>query len=457
MPAPLTSDIPPQPLSLPAATFAKLSPGPYLLAHLQPPPASKRPSLRLNRRAPHQHRPLTKNCGSLTNTHGSAVVRVGDTAVVCGVRAEILSAGNVGGYNYWGEKGVEAEELTGGSGRRQRKRSKSDRDGGDAMEVDSNGKRGASRSAQDLTEEQEHAQRKRDKEDLLNLGLLVPNLELATGCNATHLPGNPPSALAQSLSQRILQLLHTTDVVQMPDLRIWDKGGRGGGSTSSDSLDTSSSSSNESEDADADNDEKERSNNQLPRVKAFWTLYIDILYISLDGGALDAAWMAIMAALKDTRLPEVRWDQDLQVVVCGTEDGDSGGYLDGETSLAIRGCPVVCTFSVFEHRGGIGVPQAEGEDEVIDDDDNNDNGDINGKGRRKASRWFLADPDAFEEGICEGSITIVVDGEGAHGGGKLYGMDMTGCEIQMGDLGAIKEVMRMAQDWGQEWSKVINS
>jgi hypothetical protein len=31
-----------------------------------------------------------KNAGSLTHTNGSAVVRIGDTAAVCGVRAEIL-------------------------------------------------------------------------------------------------------------------------------------------------------------------------------------------------------------------------------------------------------------------------------------------------------------------------------------------------------------------------------
>ncbi|KAK4987007.1 hypothetical protein LTR28_001918, partial [Elasticomyces elasticus] len=47
--------------------------------------------------------------------------------------------------------------------------------------------------------------------------------------------------------------------------------------------------------------------------KAYWTLYIDLLFISLDGNPFDVAWAAVLAALKDTRLPRAWWDPDREV------------------------------------------------------------------------------------------------------------------------------------------------
>ena len=77
-------------LSFPRETFAKLAPGPFLRAHLK-----QKTPIRANGRSPSEFRTPAINMGSLTHSNGSAVVRVGDTAVVCGVRGEILLASDM--------------------------------------------------------------------------------------------------------------------------------------------------------------------------------------------------------------------------------------------------------------------------------------------------------------------------------------------------------------------------
>ena len=72
-------------LSFPAQTFQKLSPSSYLLRHLQ----FEKPT-RPSGRAPEAFRMPTLHPNALSHAHGSAVIRSGDTAVVCGVRGEIL-------------------------------------------------------------------------------------------------------------------------------------------------------------------------------------------------------------------------------------------------------------------------------------------------------------------------------------------------------------------------------
>ena len=71
-------------------TFAKLTPGPFLQAHLKQPEP-----IRPNGRSLDEFRTPTINTGSLSHCNGSAVVRLGDTAVVCGVRAELLLASDI--------------------------------------------------------------------------------------------------------------------------------------------------------------------------------------------------------------------------------------------------------------------------------------------------------------------------------------------------------------------------
>jgi exosome complex component RRP43 len=182
------------------------------------------------------------------------------------------------------------------------------------------------------------------------LGLLVPNVELSTGCSPDHLPGNPPSSLAQALSYRILSLLHTSRSLAASDLRIQYT---------------------EPKTEDDGPDEE-------PKIvtKAYWALYIDILCLALDGNAFDAAWLAVMAALRDTKLPQAWWDADRETTLCSP-------LTSGSHKLNIRRVPITTSFAVFTTASPL-------------------------RKREDAQSWVLADPDAFEEGACEETLTIVL-------------------------------------------------
>ena len=148
-------------VGLSRATFAKLSPHPYLLANLEPADDDVPPA-RSNGRAPDEVRPPTVNLSSLSHAHGSSLVRIGDTTVICGVRGETILTSNIPNY----------------------------------------------RAANVNTE-------------LKDYDLLVPNIELATGSSPEFLPGGPPTTLAQTLSTRVYSLLHDSKLIQPDDLRIW--------------------------------------------------------------------------------------------------------------------------------------------------------------------------------------------------------------------------------------------
>ncbi|KAL2042772.1 hypothetical protein N7G274_004531 [Stereocaulon virgatum] len=342
-PTPPQSSTSPHPLTFPAHTFAKLAPKTYLNTHLNSAHGPVRPS----GRSPTQTRTPTCHTGSLTHAHGSAVVRCGDTAVVCGVRGEILGAEDVPDY-----KAKTAEEIE---------------------EDDEHEMKYAD------TWERKLRKQKESSEEMARLGLLVPNLELATGCSPTHLPGGPPSTLAQTLSQRILTLLHTSNLLDMKDLRIWSRWPRSG----------SSSGSHVEEISQQDEPAQDS-------VKAFWVLYIDILFISLDGNPFDAAWLAVLDALKNTRLPSAWWDRDREMVLCSDVPREA-------QQLTVYGMPVPLSFGVFES------------DEEA-----------------RGKRWVLADMDGFEEGLCRETVTVVV-GEGEkvvriekEGGVGVGGKDVRG-------------------------------
>lgn len=317
-------------------TFAKLSPAAYLTAHLsQPSGLPSRPSSR----APNEPRPVTANLSSLTHCFGSAVVRSGDTAVVCGVRAEILYARDV------------PRPYRSVSGQRE-------------SEVES-------------------------------LGLLVPNVELSTGCAREFLPGNAPGSVAQSLSARVKRLLHVSGMVAPGELRIYGR-----------ERDAEAADAGVDESMD-DADPEARQNGQ--EVKAYWTLYIDTLVMSLDGNAFDTVWAAVVAALKDTRLPAATWDADTERVVCAPDKAQA-------SSLKLTMTPFAKTFAVFEARDG----------------------------SQGYESWTLADPDAFEEGLCEEMVTAVVDGRGnvikiEKSGGAVIGMQ------GLRDL--VEDANRRWRDW----------
>jgi exosome complex component RRP43 len=282
----------PSALSFPPATFAKLSPAPYLLAHLDPQSSSTSPT-RPSGRSPHQCRSPSINTGSLTHANGSAVVRLGDSAIVCGVRAEILRSSDIP-HPY----------------------------------------RGPADSRREIEE----------------LGLLVPNIELSTGCSPAHLPGNAPGSLAQALTQRLLSLLHLARLIHVDDLKVKCQ-------------------APETEDDIPD---------APPRLvtQAYWVLYIDLLVISLDGNPFDAAWGAILAALSDTKLPKAWWDADREMVLCSDKLADA-------KTLVLGNIPTALTFAVFT----TAAPHKKPED---------------------VKNWVLADPDGFEEELCDESVTVVV-------------------------------------------------
>lgn len=319
-------------LSFPRETFAKLTPGPFLHAHLK-----QQGSIRPSGRNPDDFRKPVVNTGSLTHSNGSAVVRVGDTAVVCGVRAELLLASDI------------------------------PHPPNDDVDDD------------DLVEE---------------LGLLVPNVELSTGCSPAHMPGNPPSTLAQSLSYRILSLLYASNLIRPSDLRI------------------------QYTQPQAEDDLPDEGPNIV--TKAYWTLYVDILCIALDGNPFDAAWAAVISALQNTVLPKAWWDADREAIFCSP--------LTAEThKLRLNGLPIASTFAVFTTSSPL-------------------------KQREEAESWVLADPDGFEEDVCGDSLTVVATSkQNAHG--AILRLEKTGGSVISRE--SIKRCVRMAEGRWSQWDAVL--
>jgi exosome complex component RRP43 len=291
----------PPALTFPRPIFAAISPHPFLQAHLS---ADKNAPVRANGRRPHEFRTPGINTGSLTHANGSAVVRLGNTSVVCGVRAEILKEEDISGTNDF------------------------------AVPTSTTG---------DEEEEED------DKAEIDTLRLLVPNVELSTGSTPNHIPGNAPSSFAQSLITRIRSLLLSTRLLRASDLRIM----------------YTPTTNPEDPDEPADT-----------RVKAYWVLYLDVFFISIDGCAFDAAWMSILAALRDTRLPHAYFDEEYEGILCSDDPAEA-------KTLRLRGLPVPSSFAVLEG---------------LSDD-----------GEEGSMDWVLSDPDAFEESICREAVCVVVD------------------------------------------------
>lgn len=276
------------------------------------------------------------------------MVRIGDTTVVCGIRGEILLAGNVAEYR-----------------------------------VDKSSAAPSARPGYNEPKE---------------LDLLVPNIELATGCSPAFLPGQPPTTLAQSLSTRIYSLLHSSGLINGEELRIWYQ---------------------PPDLSDQDKMDEDDAEPIEPEVKAFWTLYIDILFISLDGNPFDAAWAAVVSALRNVRLPKAYWDPDREMILC--ED-----TLSESKKLQLKGLPLAVTMLVFRAR-----EQEQGRDK---------------------KHWVLVDPDAFEEGLCDESVTVVVDCEG--GKTQILGLSKAGGTV-VGRV-EMKELVGLAEQRWSELSRLLS-
>ena len=274
---------------------------------------------------------------------------------------------------------------------------------------------GDENEADDEFEAEEEERRRKWKRDDMNeiahLNLLVPNLELATGCSPAHLPGGPPSTLAQTLTQRVMTLLHSSDMIGLEPLRIWFRP----------PVDSASATragvvrmGGDVEEMDAREGGEEVAK---AKVMAFWVLYIDVLFISLDGNAFDAAWLSILAALKDTLLPRAWWDADREMVLCSDEVVEAG-------RLEIRDVPVPLSFGVFE-------------------------GDRLGTEKEKGKEmWVLVDMDGFEEALCREEGTVVV-GEG----GRVLRIEKSGGAGA--GMAEMRRLVDLAAKRREEWLGVL--
>ncbi|KAL8794837.1 MAG: hypothetical protein Q9195_002665 [Heterodermia aff. obscurata] len=389
-PTPLAASISASPsasthtLSFPAQTFAKLAPLPFLHAHLTSSTGARRPSGRTTS----ESRPPKIHTGSLTYTSGSAVVRTGDTAVVCGIRGEILLTKDVADWRH-PETSPHTPDGENNTARRKR--------------------------------------RKTEADEIAGLNLLVPNVELSTGCSPAHLPGSPPSDLAQTLSHRVLTLLHTSQLLEAGQLRIWHHP-----ASSSNSLlqPQPSNTPNNPASTIPGGDEGEGVKDTdgalgaKPQIKAYWTLHITLLFLSLDGNPFDAAWGALLAALLDVRLPRAWWDADLENVLCSPLVSES-------TRLSLNGLPVPLTVGVLSRDDEQGV---------------------GGEKEKKREKWCLVDMDGFEEGCVRETVCLVVKGEGEgaeivrieKGGGGLIGR------------GEMRELVGAAGRRWREWKELLD-
>ncbi|KAK6533250.1 hypothetical protein TWF694_002204 [Orbilia ellipsospora] len=176
-PAPMSLEphghIPKPPLTFSTSLFRHISPTLFLQRHLL-----QNPPTRPNGRQPHQYRDFTLTTNSLSHAHGSAVVRTGDTAVVCGVRGEILELAP-------GDDPSRFETYHHSS----------------TSAVHSYGSRGSGGASWGE--------------------LITINVELSTGCSKKY-PLGPPGTLAQALSDQLRELAVVSKLVNLSSLGIYN-------------------------------------------------------------------------------------------------------------------------------------------------------------------------------------------------------------------------------------------
>ncbi|XP_028839146.1 exosome complex component RRP43 [Denticeps clupeoides] len=221
-----------------------------------------------------EFRATTLNIGSILTAEGSALVKIGNTTVICGIKTELASP-----------------------------------------TVDGPTK-----------------------------GYVVPNVELPSLCSSRFRSG-PPGEQAQAASQFIADVIESSEVIQTEDLCV-EKG------------------------------------------KLCWVLYCDIVCLDYDGNLLDACIIALLAALKNTQLPEVMINSETEQPVVD---------LEKKRPLKVHRHPVGSSFAVF--------------DKTI----------------------LIVDPTAEEESLSTGLMTVVMDEEGRMcclhkpGGTALSGEKLQDC------------------------------
>ncbi|XP_041864333.1 exosome complex component RRP43 [Melanotaenia boesemani] len=185
-----------------------------------------------------EFRTTTLNIGSISTADGSALVKMGNTTIICGIKAELANP-----------------------------------------TVEAPGK-----------------------------GYIVPNVDLPPLCSSRFRPG-PPGEQAQAASQFVADVIESSEVIKTEDLCI-------------------------------------------ERGKLCWVLYCDIMCLDYDGNILDACIIALLAALKNTQLPEVTVNKE----TCTPEV-----KLEKRHGLHVHKHPVCASFCVFDDSILILDPTAEEE------------------------------------------------------------------------------------------------
>ncbi|KAF9554515.1 hypothetical protein CPC08DRAFT_696646 [Agrocybe pediades] len=257
--------------ALKAAVFQRLHPRLYLERYIAE-------DVRPDGRAFDAFRDVSVNVGSISTAEGSALVRMGATTVVCGVKAEVAEP-----------------EL--------------------------------------------------DKD---NEGFLVPNLDLPAMCSPKFKPG-PPSEEAQVLSDRLNQALVASNFLPLSSLVIHPG-------------------------------------------KAVWVIYVDATCINYDGNAFDATLLAMVAALKNTTLPQAIYNEETQKTLCSR----TAPRVPLQLSSSI---PISASFGIFD------------------------------------SKYVLADLTSFEEPLLESSLSVIAGDDGeivavSQVGSALIRAEVDGHEVQ---------------------------
>jgi len=192
-----------------------------------------------------------------------------------------------------------------------------------------------------------------------NKGFFVPNVELPPLCSLEFRPG-PPDDKAQVLSQCMLDFVNNSNLIDMEALCIEEQ-------------------------------------------KLVWVIYADVVCMSHDGNLMDACMIALYAALKNTKLPQI-------VVNPETKDVEHVPY--SEFSLTLRSQPVSTTIALFD-------------EDVL-----------------------LVDPSHEEEDISSGSITVVTGSDQ-----QLYAVHKPGgCPV---DDKILHQCMKHALQRHQQVSQLV--
>jgi exosome complex component RRP43 len=172
-------------------------------------------------------------------------------------------------------------------------------------------------------------------------GQVIINVEMTALATPDYKPGKQPP-ITHSIQQRLQEVLLDCKVLQLSELCIAEG-------------------------------------------RAVWVLYLDLYITNAAGGLLDASLLAALAALQDTRLPNVHVTDEGNVERGAAEDdedaaaaaaGDSGADAGSSRPLHLHGWPLALTCGVYN------------------------------------GQHIVADPDHEEEALMSASISVVLDTSG---------------------------------------------